>query len=140
MGKILSLQENLRVLRKQKQLSQSDLANELMVTRQAVSSWENGKSLPDVYTLSRIAEFFGVSLDDLMVNRQTMNINKDGPKNKLNLLREYSKYVIVLVIVFTLACTLPKDISVPIMFFGKLILIFFILLLVIYFLIKRFLE
>ncbi|WP_043039623.1 hypothetical protein, partial [Streptococcus equi] len=60
--------------------------------------------------------------------------------NKLNLLREYSKYVIVLVIVFTLACTLPKDISVPIMFFGKLILIFFILLLVIYFLIKRFLE
>ncbi|HEL0736331.1 helix-turn-helix transcriptional regulator [Streptococcus equi] len=138
----MSLQENLRVLRKQKQLSQSDLANELMVTRQAVSSWENGKSLPDVYTLSRIAEFFGVSLDDLMVedNKQTMNINKDGPKNKLNLLREYSKYVIVLVIVFTLACTLPKDISVPIMFFGKLILIFFILLLVIYFLIKRFLE
>ncbi|HEK9987010.1 TPA: helix-turn-helix transcriptional regulator [Streptococcus equi subsp. zooepidemicus] len=138
----MSLQENLRVLRKQKQLSQSDLANELMVTRQAVSSWENGKSLPDVYTLSRIAELFGVSLDDLMVedNKQTMNINKDGPKNKLNLLREYSKYVIVLVIVFTLACTLPKDISVPIMFFGKLILIFFILLLVIYFLIKRFLE
>ncbi|MDI5957186.1 helix-turn-helix transcriptional regulator [Streptococcus equi subsp. zooepidemicus] len=132
----------MRVLRKQKQLSQSDLANELMVTRQAVSSWENGKSLPDVYTLSRIAELFGVSLDDLMVedNKQTMNINKDGPKNKLNLLREYSKYVIVLVIVFTLACTLPKDISVPIMFFGKLILIFFILLLVIYFLIKRFLE
>lgn len=138
----MSLQENLRVLRKQKQLSQSDLANELMVTRQAVSSWENGKSLPDVYTLSRIAELFGVSLDDLMVedDRQTMNINKDGPKNKLNLLREYSKYVIVLVIVFTLACTLPKDISVPIMFFGKLILIFFILLLVIYFLIKGFLE
>ncbi|HEL0761306.1 TPA: helix-turn-helix transcriptional regulator [Streptococcus equi subsp. zooepidemicus] len=138
----MSLQENLRVLRKQKQLSQSDLANELMVTRQAVSSWENGKSLPDVYTLSRIAELFGVSLDDLMVedNKQTMNINKDGPKNKLSLLREYSKYVIVLVIVFTLACTLPKDISVPIMFFGKLILIFFILLLVIYFLIKRFLE
>lgn len=138
----MSLQENLRVLRKQKQLSQSDLANELMVTRQAVSSWENGKSLPDVYTLSRIAELFGVSLDDLMVedNKQTMNINKDGPKNKLNLLREYSKYVIVLVIVFALACTLPKDISVPIMFFGKLILIFFILLLVIYFLIKRFLE
>ncbi|HEL1070345.1 TPA: helix-turn-helix transcriptional regulator [Streptococcus equi subsp. zooepidemicus] len=138
----MSLQENLRVLRKQKQLSQSDLANELMVTRQAVSSWENGKSLPDVYTLSRIAELFGVSLDDLMVedNKQTMNINKDGPKNKLNLLIEYSKYVIVLVIVFTLACTLPKDISVPIMFFGKLILIFFILLLVIYFLIKRFLE
>ncbi|HEL1282285.1 TPA: helix-turn-helix transcriptional regulator [Streptococcus equi subsp. zooepidemicus] len=132
----------MRVLRKQKQLSQSDLANELMVTRQAVSSWENGKSLPDVYTLSRIAELFGVSLDDLMVedNKQTMNINKDGPKNKLNLLIEYSKYVIVLVIVFTLACTLPKDISVPIMFFGKLILIFFILLLVIYFLIKRFLE
>lgn len=138
----MSLQENLRVLRKQKQLSQSDLANELMVTRQAVSSWENGKSLPDVYTLSRIAELFGVSLDDLMVedDRQTMNINKDGPKNKLNLLREYSKYVIVLVIVFTLACTLPKDISVPIMFFGKLILIFFILLLVIYFLIKGFFE
>lgn len=78
----MSLQENLRVLRKQKQLSQSDLANELMVTRQAVSSWENGKSLPDVYTLSRIAELFGVSLDDLMVedNKQTMNINKDGPK------------------------------------------------------------
>ncbi|MCD3448493.1 helix-turn-helix domain-containing protein [Streptococcus equi subsp. zooepidemicus] len=138
----MSLQENLRVLRKQKQLSQSDLANELMVTRQAVSSWENGKSLPDVYTLSRIAELFGVSLDDLMVedNKQTMNINKDGPKNKLNLLREYSKYVIVLVIVFTLACTLPKDISVPIMFFGKLILIFFYFIACNIFLIKRFLE
>lgn len=52
-------------LRKQKKITQEQLANELNVSPQAVSKWETGASLPDVQTLPLIAEYFGVSVDYL---------------------------------------------------------------------------
>ncbi len=52
-------------LRKQKKVTQEQLANELNVSPQAVSKWETGASLPDVQTLPLIAEYFGVSVDYL---------------------------------------------------------------------------
>lgn len=61
-----SLGKKIRQFREQGNITQSGLAEELSVTRQAVSNWERDKTLPDVYTLQKIAAYFGMTLDEFM--------------------------------------------------------------------------
>ncbi len=56
----------LKELRKEKKVTQADLAAELGVTQQAVGKWETGRSSPDPTTLMQLAEFFEVSTDSLL--------------------------------------------------------------------------
>ena len=56
----------LRTKRTERKLTQADLAKEFGVTYQAVSRWENGDSIPDIETLVMIADFYQVSLDDIL--------------------------------------------------------------------------
>ena len=56
-------------LRKQKGLSQEELANRLNVSRQTVSKWEVGESSPDMEKLVAISELFDISLDELVLNK-----------------------------------------------------------------------
>ena len=58
--------ENLKQLRKEKQLSQEDLAEILDVSRQAVSKWEQGIGYPEVEKLLLLASKLNISLDSLM--------------------------------------------------------------------------
>ena len=60
------LQENLKILRTQKGMSQEELADRLNVVRQTVSKWEKGLSVPDSEMLIRIAEVFEVSVGELL--------------------------------------------------------------------------
>jgi transcriptional regulator with XRE-family HTH domain len=53
-------------LRKAQNWTQLELADRLNVTHQAVSRWETGSSFPDIATLVRIAELFGVQVDDVL--------------------------------------------------------------------------
>ena len=62
----MELQNTIKNLRTNMGLSQEQLADAVYVTRQTVSSWENGKSYPDVKSLVLLANFFGVSLDILI--------------------------------------------------------------------------
>jgi len=62
----LKLAENIQMLRKEKKLTQEELANIFGVTSQSISKWELGLSCPDITTLPKIAEFFEVSIDELM--------------------------------------------------------------------------
>lgn len=57
--------ENIRNLRVQKEMKQTTLALELHIGRQSVSAYERGVTLPDIYLLIRIADFFDVTLDEL---------------------------------------------------------------------------
>ena len=56
-------------LRRQKGLSQEELAGRLNVSRQTISKWEVGESTPDMDNLVSISELFGVSLDELVLDR-----------------------------------------------------------------------
>ena len=47
-------------------LSQEELAEKIFVTRQSVSNWETGKTYPDLQSLLRLSELFGLSLDELI--------------------------------------------------------------------------
>mgnify|MGYP003295498233 CR=1 FL=1 len=60
------LNENIRNLRKQKGLSQVELANKIHVVRQTVSKWESGLSVPDSYLLINLANELDVSVSDLL--------------------------------------------------------------------------
>lgn len=59
---------NLKRLRKENHVTQEALAKKLNVKRQTISSYECGKSTPDVYTLIRISKVFRVTLDELAGN------------------------------------------------------------------------
>ena len=52
--------------RKEKSLTQEDLANFMGVTKASVSKWETSQSYPDIFLLPRLAAFFNISIDDLM--------------------------------------------------------------------------
>lgn len=56
----------IRDLRTEAGMSQEELAEKAFVSRQTISNWENGKSYPDVQSLSLIAGHFGTSIDELV--------------------------------------------------------------------------
>ena len=66
----MTLSEKIYELRTQRNLSQGDLANELNVSRQSISKWENGNSTPDLEKIVKLAEIFNVSLDELIKNEE----------------------------------------------------------------------
>ena len=62
----MALQENIYQLRKSKGMSQEELAEKVGVTRQAVSKWEMGASVPELDTLVALANCFGVTTDYML--------------------------------------------------------------------------
>ncbi len=60
------INENIRTFRENKNITQSELAERLFVTRQAVSNWENGKTEPDIDTLNKIATVLEISVEELI--------------------------------------------------------------------------
>lgn len=58
--------DNLIQLRKINHMSQEELAEKVDVSRQTLSKWETGESLPDIEKCKLLAEIFGVTLDDLV--------------------------------------------------------------------------
>ncbi len=61
-----NIADNLIFYRKQKGLTQLDIAEKLNYSDKAVSKWERAEAIPDVYTLKQIADFYGITLDDLL--------------------------------------------------------------------------
>lgn len=72
----LNIGGNLRRLRRERDLTQEELAEVLNVSFQAVSKWERGDSYPDITLLPGIASFFGVSIDDLLGMNELLRAEK----------------------------------------------------------------
>ena len=71
--------DNLIELRKYHNMSQEELAEEIGVTRQTVSKYETGESLPDIEKCALIAAVFGVSMDDLINYQKDDNMGLGVP-------------------------------------------------------------
>ncbi len=67
-------------LRKEHGMTQLELAEQMGVTDKAVSKWERDLSFPDVASLPRLAEVFGVSVDELMQGRPQADARGAGEK------------------------------------------------------------
>ena len=62
----IKFSQNLRMLRESEKLKQSELAQRLGVTQRKVSYWETGKIEPSLEDLWKIADCFGISVDELI--------------------------------------------------------------------------
>ncbi|MDM0469738.1 helix-turn-helix transcriptional regulator [Clostridium perfringens] len=62
----MKLAEKLQLMRKREGLSQEDLAEKLGISRQAVSKWESGQSVPDLNKLIILSELYKVTIDYLV--------------------------------------------------------------------------
>ncbi len=65
----IKIGENIKKLRMERRVTQDMLANALMITPQAVSRWESGATCPDIECLPLIADYFSVSIDELLSYR-----------------------------------------------------------------------
>ena len=61
----MEFNEKLQQLRKNKGLTQEELAQEIFVSRTAVSKWESGRGYPNIDSLKELAKFFSVTVDDM---------------------------------------------------------------------------
>ncbi|MDT8717533.1 helix-turn-helix domain-containing protein [Clostridium sp. 19966] len=62
------------LLRREKNLTQMELADKLNISYQAVSNWERGETMPDISKLPEIAEIFNTSIDDILCNDKNVPI------------------------------------------------------------------
>ena len=62
----MTIGTNIKRLRVNKGITQEQLGEALGVSGQAVSKWENESALPDILFLPKLAEYFGISIDELM--------------------------------------------------------------------------
>lgn len=83
------LNENLKTIRKQKGLSQEELAIRLNVVRQTISKWEKGLSVPDSDMLVKMADILEVSVGELLGSKITDEKNKDEITEQLIKINEY---------------------------------------------------
>ena len=80
--------EKLQQLRKQKGLTQEQLAEKMFVSRTAVSKWESGKGYPNLDSLKYLSEIFSVSIDDLLSGEELISLAEtENQTNIRNTLR-----------------------------------------------------
>ena len=82
----MEFNEKLQELRKQKGLTQEELAESLYVSRAAVSKWESGRGYPNIDSLKEISRFFSVTIDDLLSGSEILTIAEEDQKQKNSLL------------------------------------------------------
>ena len=83
----MEFNQKLQELRKQKGLTQEELADALFVSRTAVSKWESGRGYPGIDSLKAISAFFHVSIDDLLSGNEILNLAGEDGKRKEEQLR-----------------------------------------------------
>ncbi len=68
--------KNIKKYREERGITQEQLAAQMNVTRQAVSNWENAKTQPDLDTLFRLSQIFGISVEELIYGEK----REEAPK------------------------------------------------------------
>lgn len=82
----MEFNKKLQALRKQKNITQEELAEAIYVSRTAVSKWESGRGYPNIDSLKELAKFFSVTIDELLSSDEVINIAKQDINKKQNLI------------------------------------------------------
>lgn len=96
----MEFSEKLQTLRTQRNLTQEQLANQLFVSRTAISKWETGRGTPNLDSLQAIAKLFGVSLDELLSTEEVVVMAKNENKRNTEQILCYIDSVLNLMSVF----------------------------------------
>lgn len=82
----MEFNEKLQLLRKEKGLTQEQLAEKLFVSRTAISKWENGRGFPNLDSLKNIATLYSISIDELLSGDELLTIaEKENKSNIANI-------------------------------------------------------
>lgn len=118
---IRNLGERIVTLRKEMNLSQEALAEQIGVSRQAISKWERGEANPDIQNLSALAESFGLTVDEF-IHEETDLSPKRSKLIGLELKTKAEKLIIIAVAIFILSAfgfiSLPFSEKANILVFG----------------------
>lgn len=85
----MELSEKIQKLRKERGLTQEQLAEQLFVSRTAVSKWETGRGTPNMESLQTIAKLYGITLDELLCAEDVIAVAKHENKENLNRFASY---------------------------------------------------
>ena len=117
------LQENIKTFRKERGLTQEELAIRVNVVRQTVSKWEKGQSVPDADLLQRIAEVLDVSVSQLLGEEMEMERGRNEIAEQLSRINEQlairnrrSKRVWTVVCIVLATCILASALTAVISF------------------------
>lgn len=126
----MEISDKLRHYRKQKKLTQKELADKLHLSRKTISGWENGRGYPDIKSIAQLSDIFGVSTDDLLKDNNLLEHYDEQNKQSLKA-RKIVKVTYYLNFIFILAFygyifgLLNDDNSITLLIlFGNMILFF----------------
>jgi transcriptional regulator with XRE-family HTH domain len=111
--KNMAIGNRLYNLRKEKNISQEELANALDVSRQTISKWETGESTPDFNKICPLCEYFGITSDELLSGKQNIiEAKKEDKKAKFarNLAIAVGLYIFSLVAIILCAALFDQPI------------------------------
>ncbi|BDR58106.1 helix-turn-helix domain-containing protein [Xylocopilactobacillus apicola] len=91
----MKFSERLKTQRNKLNLTQKEVANELYVTQQTISSWENGRSYPDLETLIKLSDLYQISLDVLVKE----NVQLQADIKKIQVLKEIRPVIWILMLI-----------------------------------------
>lgn len=94
------LSNNLKSIRKSRKITQEALASKLNVTRQTISKWENGQSVPDADSLTQIAELLDISVQELL--GEEVKENKTAGFTEKPTERKYLKIILTVILIIML--------------------------------------
>ncbi|MBQ7902307.1 MAG: helix-turn-helix transcriptional regulator [Oscillospiraceae bacterium] len=97
----MEFNEKLQQLRKQKGLTQEELAQALFVSRTAISKWESGRGYPSIDSLKEISKFFGVTIDRLLSGEELIiAVETDNYEKKKLLCNQIFSFLDISVLLF----------------------------------------
>ena len=104
----MEIEKKLKDVRMQAGLTQEQVAEKIMVSRQTVSNWENGKSLPDIVSIMSLSDLYQITIDELLKGDKRMKekMEKDANIAKAN------KRVILTTAIITLVVGIIYSISI----------------------------
>jgi len=82
----MKIEIKLKSAREEAGLTQEQVAESISVSRQTVSNWENGRSLPDIISIMKLSDLYGVDIDSLLMGdkKLTDKVQKDAKMAKVN--------------------------------------------------------
>lgn len=84
----MELNEKLKQLRKEKNWTQEQLAEQLFVSRTAISKWESGRGYPNIESLKSLSQLFSVSIDDLLSNEELLLVAETETRSDRLMMRQ----------------------------------------------------
>ncbi|MFI3329906.1 MAG: helix-turn-helix transcriptional regulator [bacterium] len=101
-----SISEKLIKLRKEKGLSQEQLAKDLFVSRQAVSKWETNRSLPNIEMIKQICNYYNIDVNQLITNEDISEITLKNNEEviKISNKTKINRIILICTSILTLTC------------------------------------